>query len=91
MIEITFNFPVKSDAYLARKKAADIFQGSKSTETNVTVTQVHKLDENPDRPIWGFRLYFKADENDTEIDTRHVFTGGMLDLVNKDRRVWAFA
>lgn len=91
MVEITFNFPVKSDAYLARKKAADIFHGSKSTETNVSVTEVQKFDDNPNRPIWGFRLYFKADASDTEIDTHHTITGGTLDLVNNNRQVWAFA
>lgn len=91
MIEIKFVFPVKHDAYKMNIDMNHFFQGSQVfIDNNVIVTPVKKTRTNDGKHIWHFYLYISKDDQDVTVEKSREINGGMLNIVNKNRNVWAF-
>lgn len=92
MITIEFEFPVKSDAYKFRNDINKFFSGSFfEKEDQMALSPVRKS-QNNSRDIWSFKLMFRKDKDDVNVDEKYLkVSGGTLDIMNGSRQVWAFA
>lgn len=92
MVTIEFEFPVKKDAYEFRNDINRFFSGSFfEKEDQIALSPVRKSQDNS-RDIWNFKLMFRKDKNDVDVDEKYIkVSGGTLDIMNGSRQVWAFA
>lgn len=92
MIEIRLIFPMKADAHKANAEICKFFQGSKLfIENNIIVTPVKKDTDKKNRPFWYFFIDISQSKDDINIEKYIEITGGLLDIVNQGKNVWAFA
>lgn len=92
MVEICFMFPVEEDAHKANYEMNKFFQGSTVfVENNIVITPVKKKKDQKDKPIWFFYFDISKNTDDTETEKYIEISGGLLNLVNKGRDVWAFS
>ena len=92
MVEICFIFPVEEDAHKANYEMSKFFQGSKIfIENNLIITPVKKKKDEKNRPMWFFYLDISQNEEDNKTEKYIEISGGLLNLVNKGRDVWAFS
>lgn len=92
MVTIEFEFPIKKDAYKFRNDVSKFFSGSSFEKAERILLSPVKKSQDDSRNIWHFKLTFRKDENDIDVDEKYVkVSGGTLDLMNGSRQVWAFA
>ena len=92
MVEIEFKFPVESDAHKAHLAMSKFFQGSEVFKENyILMNPVMKNSENPDKLVWSFKFDISTGETDTAIEKYIDISGGLLNIMNGTREVWAFA
>ena len=92
MVEICFIFPAEEDAHKANYEMCKFFQGSQIfIDNNVVISPVSKKKDKKDKPIWSFYLDISQNSDDTKIEKYIEISGGLLNLVNKGRDVWAFS
>lgn len=92
MVTIEFEFPVKNDAYKFRNDINKFFSGSFFEKDDQMVLSSVKKSQDNSRDIWSFKLMFRKDKNDADVDEKYIkVSGGTLDLINGSRQVWAFA
>lgn len=91
MIEIKLVFPIESDAHNAQQNICNFLRGSKVfIENNVVVTPIKKNVDNL-KESWYFYIDISQNESDTIIENFAEIAGGRLNIVNKNRDVWAFS
>lgn len=88
MIQIDFEFPVKKDANKMFSKINNFIQGSNVSNKNFV--EVKPVKKDPEKQYWYFIMYISTGKDDTVVEKYTKVSGGLLNLVNKGKDVWAF-
>lgn len=85
MIDVTFQFPERKDAYNFRYEAQKLF----ADESVATISSISRKEANSEgRPFWFFVISFNDGDEHLK---RHInLAGGTLDIEVLGRSVWAF-
>lgn len=88
MIQVDFEFPVKEDAHKMFSKINNFIQGSDVSNKNFV--EVKPVKKDPEKQCWYFIIYISTGKDDTIVEKYTKVSGGLLNLVNKGKDVWAF-